>query len=379
MVSFFDTIERAAFLDRPNRFTIRCIVKGKRIPVYLPNPGRLWELMIPGATVYLERAVPAGRKLPFTAVAVERSGTPIMLHTHRTNDVASVLIEKGLIPGLEGARIRRREVPVNHSRIDFLLDRGREQIFLEVKSCTLFSKRVAMFPDAVTARGKKHLEELVKIRGKGRRGAILFIVHCPHAEFFLPEYHTDLEFSLSFLKAREKLTIMPIAVGWKRNLTLEEKVAPLNIPWKVLAKEAKDRGSYLIILRLPRRKVISVGKLGKVPFQKGYYVYTGSARKNLSRRIERHRRLTKKHFWHIDYLREAGEFIAALPVRTEDDVECRIARSITALGDWEIPFFGSSDCTCTTHLSGMEDNPLRSPAFHEMLQYFRMERLVHDK
>lgn len=375
-MNLFAEVEGAAFIDRPNRFTIRCMLKGKRVRAYLPNPGRLWELLIPGATVYLEKAVQAGRKLTFTAVAVERGGVPVMLHTHRTNDVAEALIESNRIPGLEGARTLRREVSFNQSRIDFLLDREGEQIFLEVKSCTLFGKKVAMFPDAVTARGKRHLEELSAIRGKGRRGAILFIVHWPQAEYFLPEYHTDLDFSRSLLDSRKKLEIIPVAVGWKRDLTLDEKIKHLTIPWKVLMREVEDRGSYLVLLRLRRRRVIPVGKLGNVAFEKGYYIYCGSAMKNLSRRLERHRRLAKKHFWHIDYLREAGELIAVLPVRTRDDVECPIARSLKEISEFPVPSFGASDCSCSSHLFAMDGNPLISPGFHDMLQYYRMDRLI---
>lgn len=374
----FGKVECATFVARPNRFTVECVLEGKRVTAYLPNPGRLWELMIPGATVYLERAAAAERKLSFTAVAVERSGIPVMLHTHRTNDVAAALIEENRIPGLEGFRITGREVRLNRSRVDFRLARGREEILLEVKSCTLFGSRVAMFPDAVTARGKRHLEELARIPGKGKRGAILFIVNWPHAEYFLPEYHTDLPFSLSFLEARDKLRILTAAVGWKGDLSREDSVTALTVPWEVIAREAKDRGSYLIILRLSRKRVLSVGKLGRVAFPRGYYVYCGSAKKNLTGRIERHRRLRKKHFWHIDYLREAGEFVAALPVRTADDLECEIARSVEKLGEVPVPSFGASDCSCPSHLVKMPLNPLYSANFHHLLQYYRMNRLFTD-
>ena len=153
--------------------------------------------------------------MPYTCVAVEREGHPVMVHTLRTNDLAQVLLEKNLVPGLEGARIVKREARHSRSRFDFLLDRRGQEIFLEVKSCTLFGKRIAMFPDAVTARGKRHLEELAKLPDEGKQGAVLFLVGWPPAEYFLPDYHTDLDFSRAFWEARGRVEIYPVAVGFK--------------------------------------------------------------------------------------------------------------------------------------------------------------------
>lgn len=373
---FFGQTERATYLERPNRFTIRCLLKGRRVQAYLPNPGRLWELLLPGATVHLERSMSPARKLKFTAVSVMRSGNPVMLHTHRTNDVARWLIEKNIIPGFDGFRIKGKETGLSRSRIDFLIERGRDEIYLEVKSCTLFGNRVAMFPDAITERGRRHLEELAAIRGKNKRGALLFIVHTARPDYFLPEYHTDLAFSLSFLEARNMVTIIPVSVGWRRDLTPEGKIKHLKIPWGVIEREAKDRGSYLIIIRLHERKDIAIGKLGKIAFQDGYYVYVGSARKNLTSRIKRHRGLVKRQFWHIDYLREEGAFIAALPVRTADDIECTIARSMSQICNGIVSSFGASDCSCESHLFRFSENPLNTSRFHDLIQYYRMDRLV---
>ncbi len=194
-MNFFRDPEKATFLRRPNRFTLVCRQNGKVVQAYLPNPGRMWELLLPGATVYLER-VPSTQgkgkdKMPYTAVAIRKEDRPVMVHTHRTNDLANDLIGKDLIPGLEGAQVLRREIKKGRSRFDFLLQRGKEEIFLEVKSCTLFGRKVAMFPDAVTTRGKRHIEELVGLARRGAAGAVLFLVFWPPAKFFMPEYHTD--------------------------------------------------------------------------------------------------------------------------------------------------------------------------------------------
>jgi len=152
------------------------------------------------------------------------------------------------------------------------------------------------------------------------------------------------------------------------------KVRTFRAPWDIVEKEVKDRGSYLLILKLPEKVRTEVGKLGEVAFKEGYYIYVGSARKNLVRRIQRHKRLQKKLFWHIDYLRAIAEFHCALPVRTEDRLECEIAHAVKGIADWEIPRFGSSDCPCSSHLFGMLKDPLQSAEFISLLMYFKTER-----
>ena len=373
--SFFKPITEATFLKRPNRFTLVCRLNGRKVTAFLPNPGRLWELLLPGAVVYLEKASGEKTVLPYTVVAIERAGRPVMVHTHRTNDLVEELLRKGSVPGLEGAEIVRREVPYGRSRFDFLLARGKEEILLEVKSCTLFGDRAAMFPDAVTVRGRRHVEELAKLSGNGKRGAVLFLICWPNADFFIPDYHTDLGFSRALLSAREKIMILPVAVEMREDFTLAKRVRVLPIPWDLVAKEAEDRGSYILVLKLPAARTANIGKLGKIRFRPGYYLYAGSARKSLSQRLNRHRRERKNLFWHVDYLRAEAEFHCALPIRTADDLECELASALGKFADWEIPSFGSSDCSCNSHLFGMSEDPLRSPQFIAFLQYFRADRL----
>jgi len=105
----FNNVVEAAFAGRPNRFVVRCRLARKVISAYLPNPGRLSELFLPGARLLLEKSPNKDRKLPYTVVAVLRQGYPVLLHTHRTNDVAEFLIRSGRVPGLEKAEITGRE------------------------------------------------------------------------------------------------------------------------------------------------------------------------------------------------------------------------------------------------------------------------------
>ena len=366
---------QARFLSRPNRFLIQSQWKGRILSAFLPNPGRLQELLLPGCNIHLVREEKSSsRKTRYTAVAVDRDGQPIMLHTHRTNEVARYLLRERKIPGLENARMVRSEVRVGRSRFDFLLEEGNKGILLEVKSCTLVGERVAMFPDAVTERGTRHLGELAKISEEGIRAVFLFIVHWPFAKIFMPDFHTDINFSQTLLRVRDRVEVIPVSVRWAEDLSLSPDVNVLNIPWDAIEEEAKDRGSYLLILNLKRDRKIDVGKLGKVLFRKGFYIYVGSAMANLSKRMERHRHLRKRHHWHIDELRAVTQFHSVLPIRSSERIECQVAKAMSEIAEWSVPRFGSTDCSCDSHLFGMSADPLHSGNFHKLLQYFRMDR-----
>lgn len=373
----FNNIIRATFLKRPNRFLVQCKWKGRILSAFLPNPGRLQELLFPGRIIHLVREEkPLDRKTLYTAVAVDREGQPIMLHTHRTNEVARTLLQERKIPGLENARIVRSEIRVGRSRFDFLLKQGNQDILLEVKSCTLVGKSVAMFPDAVTERGARHLRELAKISEEGVRAVFLFIVHWPFARIFMPDFHTDLNFSQTLLRVRDRVEVIPVSVHWRQDLSLSPDVKVLKVPWDTIEKEAKDQGSYLLILNLRRNRKINVGKLGKVLFRKGFYVYVGSAMANLSKRMERHRHLRKRHHWHIDELRAVAEFHSVLAIRSSQRLECEVAKGMSEIAEWSVPRFGSTDCSCDTHLFGTSSDPIQSEDFQKLLQYFRMDRPI---
>jgi len=374
-----DGLEEASFLERPNRFLVRCKRKDARIlEAFLPNPGRLQEMLLPAAKLYIQAAETHAppqsghRKTSYTVLAAERLGRPVMLHTHLANAVARLLLQHHLIPGLEDAEIIRAEVPLRNSRIDFLLREGGEEVFLEVKSCTLFGNGVAMFPDAVTSRGKRHLEELAALSRKGNLSTVLFLVSDPDLQWFMPDYHTDLAFAQTLVALRDRLRVIPAALRWQEDLSLDSEVRLLDIPWGFVAEEAKDRGSYLLLLKLDRKRRIEIGSLGPLLFPQGHYLYVGSAMKNLTARVDHHRRLAKRPHWHIDYLRPSASSFQALPIRASVPLECDIAKAASRLFEAAHTGFGSSDCGCETHLFFSRENPLYLQGFHDFLQSFRM-------
>ena len=367
-------VRTARFVERPNRFLVRCrLRRGRVVDAFLPNPGRLWELLLPGATLFVLRdAGGPSRKTEYTVAAVERDGAPVFLHTHWTNRVARRLVEAGRVPGLEGAAIVRSEVRVGRHRFDFLLRQRGEPVTLEVKSVTLFGNGVAMFPDAVTERGREHLLHLAELSMGGARAVALFVVHTPTVRWFLPDYHTDLAFSQTLLRVRRHVAVRPVAIGWTPELALRPDVRLLDVPWDFLEREARDRGSYLLLLELPRRRRLAVGRLGRVAFGKGWHVYVGSAMRHLTARVARHLRRRKRLHWHIDFLRAAAGRVVALPIRSSRREECELAAALADVLEPGPAGFGCSDCACATHLFRSPGDPLASRPFHALLQRFRM-------
>lgn len=372
-MQLFPNLIRGYFISRPNRFVVEVKIGRRKTPAFLPNPGRLAELFFPGSTLYLEKSSQEGRKYAYTVVGVEKGDLPVLLHTHKSNDVVEHLLREKLIPSFKKAIILKREFKAGTSRFDFLLQQGKDKILLEVKSCTLFSRRVAMFPDAPSERASRHVEELASL--PPYKGAALVLVQAPHPEFFLPDYHTDLLFGQTMLKVRGQINIQALSIGWDSQLNLKNPPRPLFIPWEIVEKEARDEGSYLLLLHLPRKKKIKMGKLGERVLQGGYYIYIGSAQQNLTRKINGHRREKKNPQEPIDYLSSHARIYRDLPIRTADDLECTLAEEIRKIA-LEIPSFGSSDCSCSSHLFWTEKNPLDSHPFHNFLNYYRMDLLV---
>ena len=375
----FSNVMTAVFRSRPNRFIVQCLVDDRPVRAYLPNPGRMQELLLPDAKLFLVRQeLSQGRTVPYVVIGVERDGLPVMLHTHANNLVARHLVVQNKVPGLEGAVVLKAEHTIGRSRFDFLLHQGSRDVVLEVKSCTLFGNRIAMFPDAVTARGKRHLEELAGLADAGTATAVLFVVHSPKPRYFMPDYHTDLEFSRTLLAVRDRVMVRAMAIEWKRDLSLGSSVQELRVPWGTIEREAQDRGSYIVVLHLSRTRRIKAGDLGTITFPKGFYCYVASAPSGLGKRIAYHQRLRSRPSSQIDHLREAAVVTALLPVRASTDLACSIALALRATAGWSIPGFGAADCSCGGHLFGMAEDPLHSPQFMKTLLYFRMDRLEEE-
>lgn len=232
---------KGTFQERPNRFTVVFEHEGREEEAHLRDPGRLRELLLPGADLLLRPAQnTAKRKTKYDVIAVWSEGIWVLINSGFHSDLAQELIESGLISEFEGYGIEKREYTYGNSRLDFLLTGQEGSILLEVKGCTLVENGYARFPDAPTERGKRHVEELIKAKIQGLKAAVLFIIPREDAEIFSPNWEMDPPFSLALQQAQEKgvhiITYSFRMVYKKDNLTLN--------PLKRIKVRVKEQSKY---------------------------------------------------------------------------------------------------------------------------------------
>jgi sugar fermentation stimulation protein A len=197
----FNGLAAGRFVRRLNRFAALVEVGGRTEKVHVRNSGRLHELFTPGRRVFLEAARTSERKTRFTLGLVRLSSGYVSADAHLPNALVEAGLTRQGIPGFRGHRILRREPALGDGRADFLLVRGRRQCLLEVKSVTLVEDGVALFPDAPTLRGRRHLQRLIEARRRGLDAAVLFVIQRNDATALAPNRNADPAFSLALRRA----------------------------------------------------------------------------------------------------------------------------------------------------------------------------------
>lgn len=185
----YPNVVPATFLARPNRFIAHVEVDGVTEVAHVKNTGRCRELLVPGCHVYLSRSDNPQRKTKYDLIAVEKQrGTrpPLLINmdSQVVNDVAEEWLRTGALFS-ENTTVRR-EVTWGASRFDFYIEDGARKIFLETKGVTLEQDGVAMFPDAPTERGVKHVRELIASLDHGYEAYLLFVIQMKDCSRFYP-------------------------------------------------------------------------------------------------------------------------------------------------------------------------------------------------
>lgn len=180
----------ARFVRRLNRFAALVEVHGREQLAHVPNSGRMRELLYPGALV-LVAARPGPRKTPFDLLMVQHGPRLVSVDARLPIGLLEEALREGRLPELGQVESLRREVRVGDSRLDLRIDGPEGPGLIELKSVTLVREGVALFPDAPTTRGTRHLEELRRAADNGYRSTVAFVIQRDDPERFGPFEEAD--------------------------------------------------------------------------------------------------------------------------------------------------------------------------------------------
>lgn len=203
---------KGIFLERPNRFLTLVDILGEdndvtypSEKVHLHDPGRLKELLKRGNIVLVKRAVAPKRKTMWDMVAAKYHRDWIFVHSGYHRKIAQWILNSENICPFKNIKNIVPEVRFGSSRMDFLIQRKNgTNVVLEVKGCTLAVKDIALFPDAPTERGRRHMRTLIKLIDEGYDTAIMLLIFRPRVKCFMPNKDTDPKFAELFTVAVEK-------------------------------------------------------------------------------------------------------------------------------------------------------------------------------
>ena len=205
--------EEGKFLDRPNRFICEAeLSDGKKVTAHVHDSGRIKELLYKGNTVSLRKAKDISkRKTEWDLISAKaEDGEDILLNSSFHRYISENILNDSEISPLGKADNVKAEVKYGHSRLDYLVEKDNQKIWIEVKGVSLSIDKHAIFPDAPSTRACKHLETLMELKEKGERAGVLLLIF-RDSDDFSPNWETDPQFSELFYKAMEKgVEIYPI-------------------------------------------------------------------------------------------------------------------------------------------------------------------------
>lgn len=195
----YKNVSEGIFLSRPNRFIAKVLINGTEETVHVKNTGRCRELLTEGVKVYLEKSDNPNRKTAYDLIAVEkvREGKLPLLVNMDSQVPNTVALEwlVGENPLISRHAKIRSEVTFGDSRFDLYVEDGQRKAFVEVKGVTLEFDGLALFPDAPTERGVKHVRELIKATREGYEAYILFVIQMKEVHTFSPHKEMHKDFS----------------------------------------------------------------------------------------------------------------------------------------------------------------------------------------
>jgi sugar fermentation stimulation protein A len=222
-------VAEAVFINRPNRFLGRVKVENEVVEVYIPNPGRMYELMVPGKQVFLRRKSGDHRKTKYDMIGLWNDNVLISIDSNLPNRFMKEKLLNRELEWFLPYDVVTPEPRIYDGRFDFRLDGSKGTTFIEVKSCTLVEDGRALFPDAPTERGARHLRNLTRAlqEGHAKRAAIVFVIQRPDATIFSPKADTDPEFAQELENAHKNgVEVYPIVTVVKEWSLEYQRVIP---------------------------------------------------------------------------------------------------------------------------------------------------------
>jgi sugar fermentation stimulation protein A len=242
---FGERLAQCTFLARRNMFLVDVDHSGAATPCFLPNPGRLPELLVEGAPALVAEPSPiAGgpeRRTKHDMVAVQYGDHWVSVDTRLPNALFREAHAAGVIAELAHTTIVRAEVKHGGSRFDYLLEKRGKPMLLEVKSVTLCEDGHALFPDAPTVRGARHLRELAAARQDGYDVVAFFCIQRPDAEVVSPFDERDPDFGAALRDAR-RAGVKLLAYRCETNAAEIAITTPVPIELPRLPRATRARG-----------------------------------------------------------------------------------------------------------------------------------------
>ena len=202
LLPFPDGCVNATFLRRVKRFSVETEFQGRSLWAHTNNSGGMLGLTRPGCQALLSPADKPGRKLKWTLETLDFHGTRVGVNTLTPNRLLKAAHLAGRLPETKGYTEFKAEATIGDSRLDARLEGPDGALYVEAKNVTLVEDDVAIFPDAVTVRGQKHLRELMRLAGQGLRVACFYLIQRNDCACFGPADIIDPEFARLFRLAR---------------------------------------------------------------------------------------------------------------------------------------------------------------------------------
>lgn len=195
----------ARLIRRYQRFLADCeLNNGSLITAHCPNTGAMTGCMQPNGAVWLSHSSSPKRKYAYTWELAQMPHTLVGINTLNANRLVKLALTAGAIPEISARGVVKPEAKTGASRLDFMVKGANNTAYIEVKNCTLVREGVAAFPDAVTLRGQKHLQELTDLAEQGYEAVIFYLIQRMDARIFAPAHDIDMAYARMLQNARAK-------------------------------------------------------------------------------------------------------------------------------------------------------------------------------